>query len=103
MRKRRLQIIAFVLLLAFIQKLGLRVVLHNRYHAAAQQNTTNNAVSYFQVQCDCLDEATLPLDNPVLAEISVPTSTPILLHCDYSVHLSSAIKIYRSLRAPPVA
>jgi hypothetical protein len=103
MQKRRLQIIAFVLLLAFTQKLGLRVMLHNRLHAAAQQNNQNNSASYFQVQCDCLDEALVPLDNPILSELPAPVTELIPLHNNYSVHLLSAIKIFRSLRGPPVS
>jgi len=103
MRRRRLQIIAFVLLLAFTQKLGLRVMLHNRYHAAAQQNTTGNAASYLKIQCDCLDEALAPLDNAILTELPALAQKPIPLHNNFSIHLSSTLKIYRSLRAPPAS
>lgn len=101
MRKRNLHIIALLLILAFTQKLGLRVLLHNKYHAAIKLDNTGGTASYYQVQCDCIDEALMPFSKAADVLVPQPEKGYVALHVSFRISLSSAIKIYRSLRAPP--
>jgi hypothetical protein len=101
MRKRNLHIIALLLILAFTQKLGLRVLLHNKYHAAIKLDNTGSTASYYQVQCDCIDEALTPFYKAPDVLVPQPEKSYLVLQGTVRISLSSAIKIYRSLRAPP--
>jgi hypothetical protein len=104
MRNGNLRIIALLLLLAFTQKLGLRVLLHNKYHAAAiHENTGHTTANNFQIQCDCLDEALAPLTRAEAVALNVPETPHTALQANYKAPVASVIKIFRSLRAPPAA
>jgi len=103
MRKHNLQIIALLLLLVFTQKLGLRVLLHNKFHSAVKSADSGSTASYYQVQCDCLDEALMPLAKAEPCLIPMPAEGYLETYTSYNLSLFSALKIYRSLRAPPVA
>jgi hypothetical protein len=101
MHKSNLRIIAFLLLLAFVQRLGMQVLLHNKYHAPAVQNHSASAAGYYQVQCDCLDDALVPLSRAETVQLPQPAEGFAVSHGIYSVCLSSAVKIFSSLRGPP--
>jgi hypothetical protein len=101
MRKCNLSIIALLLLLAFTQKLGLRLLLHNKYHSAAKQTNGDGTAAYYQVQCDCLDEALMPLSKAETVDLPAPLENHIILHSNYGTRLSSAVKIFHALRGPP--
>lgn len=100
-RTCKIPLIALLLLLAFSQKLGVVVLMHSKFHTSAQPSNTGNTTGYYQIQCDCLDEALAPLAKPdgfVLAlpekRYFEPTTTPF-------ISFPSPLKIYHSLRAPP--
>ncbi len=104
MRKFNLRITAVFLLLVLSQNLGLRLVLHNKFHKAiayaASSKTTNGDV---QMHCDCLDEALMPLAEANTVELAVPEKELVIAEKTYLVFLTSTSKIFHSLRAPPVA
>lgn len=101
MHKLRLHITAVFLLLVFTHSMGVRIMLHNKYHHIAVSH--NNAASALQISCDCLDEALTPGNQPPAITIAVPEAAYTVLRQQYRVSLSSYQKIFHSLRAPPAA
>ncbi len=102
MRTCKIPVIATLLLFAFTQKLGILVLMHNKFHAAAQINKKENSASYYQVKCECLDEALAPISKPDSFELPLPDKNHIERLVTTNISFPSALKIYRSLRAPPI-
>jgi hypothetical protein len=99
----KLRILAILLLLVFIQRPVVQVLLHNKHHSQGKQAIKGNGATCYQVRCDCLDEALVPLNYSECFELHAPSGNYNVLHTSYRVHLSFAAKLYRSLRAPPFA
>jgi len=101
MRTCKIPVIALLLLLAFAQKLGMLVIMHSKFHTSAQQNYTANTTGYYQIQCDCLDEALAPLAKPESFVLPLPAKSYVERTFTTSISYPSALKIFHSLRAPP--
>lgn len=99
MHKLRRHFTAVFLLLVLTHSMGVRIILHNRYHQVA---TSHNAPA-IQISCDCLDEALTPGTQPQTIVIAAPETTFTVVEQQYRVVLSSYQKIFHSLRAPPAA
>ena len=103
MRKFNLRITSVVLLLVLTQSMGLRLMLHNTFH----QNTNSHASAKsspvnLQMYCDCVDEALMPSIEANAVELVAPEKEFIALEKNYEVFLSSATRIFHSLRGPPL-
>ena len=101
MRTCKIPIIATLLLLAFAHKLGVLVLVHNKFHASVQTGDSGNTAGYYQVKCDCLEEALAPLSKPECHTMPLPEKGNVAHTVTADISFFSAVKIYRSLRAPP--
>ena len=109
MQKLNVRIVSFFLILAFSQKMGLELWLHNWLHettvtASAAPTQGHKPVLQHQVtKCNCIDDALNPLlesdmvDYKAIQRPSLPIFTAI-----YSSWLSVE-KGFSPLRGPPVA
>lgn len=104
MSRFNLKIIAIVLQLAFTQKLGLGLYLHNWLHTGRSyqgQNTTGPSLDRFQINCTCIDDALMPLVPSTSFELSPPIEYNYTFLSIYHPHVSSSAKIFYALRGPP--
>jgi hypothetical protein len=102
MRKLKVRIAAIFLLLVLLQGSGLRFIVHNTLHKQSINTAlTDHAKGNVQMYCDCLDEALMPSTTTPAFELIVPQQRCVVLENDFRVSLTSAVKIFRSLRAPP--
>lgn len=99
MHKLRGQLTAVFLLLVLTHSMGVRIMLHNRYHQVA----ANHNAAAIQISCDCLDEALTPGTQPQAIALTAPATPFIIIEQQHRVALSSFQKIFHSLRAPPAA
>jgi hypothetical protein len=103
-RNFKSQFIAVLLLLAFSQKLGLRMWLHGCLH---EKNTLQNAsapdAAHFQVKCDCMEDALMPLTHTAVYQLPVEYKNVAVCYYSYSVTVPHVFKTFYSLKGPPVA
>jgi hypothetical protein len=109
MQKLNVRIVSFFLILAFLQKLGLELWLHNWLH----ETTVTTSVGPTQkgkpllqqqkIKCNCIDDALTPLmeSDPVDLSPDPRPSNPIFA-ATYSSWLSID-KEFSALRGPPAA
>jgi hypothetical protein len=107
MQKLNARIVSFFLILAFSQKMGLELWLHNWLHVTtvtASVQPTQKGKPHFQHQvlkCHCIDDARMPLMESEIVDFdadqlpSIPNFT-----ATYSSWLS-VDKDFSSLRGPP--
>ncbi len=102
MRKLNIRLISFLLILAFSQKLGLRLWIHQVLHEtqAGKQSSSPGANS-FQITCDCMDDALMPLSETGIYHIDPPVTTHTVVNPAFSLSFSSAVKLFCSLKGPP--
>jgi hypothetical protein len=102
MRKLNLRIIAFLLILVFVQKLGVRLWLHTRLHENNPVHTSSIPnVDHSQIKCDCIDDLMMPMEGTHSFEFtSPPRIYSVFFDTYYSYHPSS-INLFSSLRGPP--
>lgn len=104
MHKTGLRITAIFLLLVLTQSMGVRLMLHNKFHqVTSRQSLPNTPAGNVQIACDCLDEALMPATQPGTVEIAAPEKEFTVSVQEHPIVLSSFQKIFHSLRAPPVA
>ncbi len=101
MRKFNLRITAVFLLLVFTQSMGLRLMLHNKFHQPQHHSFPTPSPQSVQIVCDCLDEALMPSMQAPAVEVTVPEKEYTVTRQEQKVLLPSFSKIFRSLRAPP--
>lgn len=97
-------LIAFVLLLVFLQKTGISLWMHDRMHIAAKKemvysHTGND--SQLSVKCTCVDEFLAPLALPDTASVFV---YPVPSYCITQAPIATvpaATVPSGSLRGPP--
>ena len=95
---------AIVLLLAFSQKIGIGLYLHNLLHTTNSQGSLpdqaskNKAVSY---NCSCIDDFLLPFSKTTIEIISPETHTTAIFISFYPKAIPFSFQIFNSLRGPP--
>lgn len=96
------KIVAALLLLAFMQKAGLRLWMHNWFHESktAQKLSTPGAEN-LQLKCDCFDDAMMPLLESPQIIVTVPVRQYATLTVDRPSLILGADKVYYSLKGPP--
>jgi hypothetical protein len=107
MQKLNARIVSLLLILVFLQKLGLELWLHNLLHettpihAVASGDKSKPAVAHQAFQCSCLEDALMPFTetNPFVA-VSAPQQLIAVFLTSYSFH-SAADREYSALRGPP--
>ena len=103
MHKPGLRITALLLLLVLTQSMGVRLMLHNKFHQRTSQQPLNPSAGNVQIACDCLDEALMPSLQAQPVELAVPEKEYAIKIAEQPFFLHSVKKIFHSLRAPPVA
>ncbi|HEV2355645.1 MAG TPA: hypothetical protein VGR89_15465 [Puia sp.] len=98
------KLVAALLLVVFTQKAGLRLWMHDWFHESKVARAVSTpSVPQILLQCDCFDDAMMPLlGSPVFTlppPVSVHTSRTVNHHSPFI----SACKVYFSLKGPPVA
>ena len=93
------------MLLAFTQKLGAGLYLHNwlhEYKNYGSENKTGFAFDEQQVKCTCLDDTLMPLTTSAnLNEIKSPEKYFSSFFNSYYTPTTTAVKIFYGLRGPP--
>jgi hypothetical protein len=105
MERLKKKITAVLLIMVFIQKMGLGLFLHAWLHEKpiGLANDLKNPVTHLQqVRCSCIEDAMIPFAG---TDSSVLISTPVTFFFNYNnplrVLYSSSEQIYYSLRGPP--
>jgi hypothetical protein len=102
MRRLHPKIIAFILLLVFTQKMGLRLWMHHWVHESrAPYNATAANAASVHLKCDCIDDAMMPMVGSSLIALDVPAQKAIVLPAAYLPPFSAAEKVFYSLKGPP--
>jgi len=94
---------AIILLILFVQKIGVELYLHNWLHTANYRQPSphipgNNVVGY---SCNCIDDFSMPFTETAepLSQAIFPTHVEFIALAEFSVSSSSIF--YHSLRGPP--
>ena len=95
------RIIAFLLLLVFLQKMGPRLYLHNCYHIKTNQSSIPSDNKTFNTSCDCIEDfCTAFIESSTVIHIVVPVQ-----YIEYPFIVNTPVctiaKTYSSLRGPP--
>lgn len=106
MLRRSPKILAFLLLLVFSQKLGLRLWMHDWFHETQAHREAHRTsqlpfAEKIQIGCDCFDDAMMPLVESPFISVSIPIQTGTILSAGYRPPFSAAEKIFYSLKGPP--
>ncbi len=102
MRRLHPKIIAFILLLVFTQKMGLRLWMHAWVHESRglQSAPVPNAAAV-HLKCDCIDDAMMPLVGSSMIALDVPPQDAVTMPSAYLPPFSAAEKLFFSLKGPP--
>lgn len=100
MRRRRhpTRILAFLLLLAFCQRLGASLWVHHFYHEAR----THEAGATWETHCDCFDDAFMSMDAATPIVFDGPIRAERLLVEPALPPIPAQPAFHSSLRGPPV-
>jgi hypothetical protein len=102
MRKLHTRILAFLLLLVFSQKLGLRLWIHDIFHEARINHSAGFPDSdKIQFKCDCIEDAMMPQMESAIIAVPDPLEKCIDLSETFDLQFSSTQKLYCSLKGPP--
>ena len=109
MREFSRKIIAILLLFLFVEKVGLRLFLHNRLHqstisavSSKQKNTPKQSIS--QQDCGCLDDFFIPLSQTEEAALPLPNIAYIDTIASFKYDCIQPSPTYSiQLRGPPSA
>jgi hypothetical protein len=107
MRKEVKKYISFLLLLLLIEKAGVRLLIHDKYHKAsiaAITNSSNNKSSVSQSNDGCLEDFFLALHHTETFAICLPL--PIWSHQSfpgYKGNIPSFSSNAGHLRGPPIS
>ena len=99
MRRRRYpsRILAFLLLLAFCQRLGASLWVHHFYH----ESRSHQAGTQWETRCDCFDDAFMPIEGAQAFVLLQPDrfQQPLL---DFALPVAATRTVFHSsLRGPP--
>lgn len=98
------KLVATVLLLVFTQKAGLRLWMHDWFHETKlAREQTSPTTAHIQLQCDCFDDAMMPLLGSPAFTVPPPVCAYAPLTVAHESPIISADKIYYSLKGPPLA
>ncbi len=104
-----MRFIAFLLLLAFFQKMGLELWLHHLLHepqgiqASVRDSKDKALLRAAVIQCNCLDDTLMPLIQSEDFVYAAPQKHfSLLLTPSYASTLSRD-KVFLTLRGPPVS
>ena len=103
-RKFNIRLISFFLLIAFSQKLGLRVWMHHWLHETKSVQNFSRAsyTSNWQIKCDCAENALMPLTSSPDFELSAPVKIFTgFVYTNYEPSYFSVIQLFPSLKGPP--
>ena len=107
LQKLNARIVSLLLILVFMQKLGLELWLHNLLHettpihAVATGERGKPAVTHQAIQCSCLEDALMPFtETEPIAAVPAPKQLIAVFLNSYSF-LSATDRQYSSLRGPP--
>jgi hypothetical protein len=103
MRKHNLRLIAFLLILVFSQKLGVRLWLHEWLHAQAATIHCPDATHYdrLPLKCDCIDDLMMPMSGVHFIEFVPPGKEYIAFIAACPSPVFSPNRHIPSLRGPP--
>jgi hypothetical protein len=109
MQKINARIVSLLLILVFLQKLGLELWLHNllhettTIHAVASGDKGKPVVAHQAFQCSCLEDVLMPFtETDRFVAVPTPKQLIAVFVNSYSFH-SAADREYSSLRGPPAA
>ncbi|HWB25883.1 MAG TPA: hypothetical protein VG738_10410 [Chitinophagaceae bacterium] len=103
MHKFNLRVTAVFLLLVLTQSMGVRLMLHNKFHKTSHNSFSKSTSAYVQISCDCVDEALMPSTPAQAIEMVVPEQDFVILTKEHPYFLPAVVKVFHSLRAPPAA
>jgi hypothetical protein len=102
MRRVHPKILAFILLLVFSQKLGLRLWMHAWVHESrAVHSTAIPNAAAVHLKCDCIDDAMMPLVGSSVVAFEGPIQEAVVMPTAYLPPFSAAEKLFFSLKGPP--
>jgi hypothetical protein len=109
MQKLNVRIVSFFLILAFSQKMGLELWLHNWLHETTVAASVSSAhkgrpvLQHLQIRCNCIDDALNPIveSGLIVYNANQQPSIPIFAAI-YSSWLS-VDTAFPALRGPPAA
>jgi hypothetical protein len=94
--------IAVILLLVFSQKAGLRMWMHNWLHESKMAHSrTASGSETLKLNCDCYDDAMMPLLESPLIIVPEPVRQFTTLMVNRHSPILSADKVFYSLKGPP--
>jgi hypothetical protein len=100
-----MKVIAFVLILAFSQRLGLNLWMHHLYHegprSPASLMAKRSGLPQWEIRCDCFDDAFMPMDEAYVFELHAPGIGYFLIETPYSSSPAYTVSLFPSLRGPP--
>jgi hypothetical protein len=95
-------LVAVFLLLTFAQGISMRLWMHHWFHESQSAKSTElPSASTIQIKCDCLQDASMPLQEGYQFEIHHPWKEHNKEYYTYNIAVSAADKIFHSLRGPP--
>jgi hypothetical protein len=97
------KILAFALILAFSQKMGMGLHLHNWLHANDRHSAAAAPLSSEELKnaCSCINDFTAPLTETTILELPPPQTLFNSPVAAYTYTLPAVYKYFHSLRAPP--
>jgi hypothetical protein len=110
MQKLNARIVSFFLILAFSQKLGLELWLHNWLHETTIASSVGPGIAaqkgkpLFQnhrVKCTCIDDALMPLTETDIVDYNPLRQPPKSIFANSYSSWLSVDKEFSSLRGPP--
>jgi len=107
MRRTPTKFIAFLFLLIFIEKAGLRLFIHDALHTSSATSAKSEKAGDATVSklgCDCIDDFFLPLTTTEVFSVDLPVTSYIVT---YPVYYKGFIPPFSlragQLRGPPSA
>jgi hypothetical protein len=107
MQKLNVRIVSFFLILAFSQKMGLELWLHNWLHetsVTASVGPTQKGKPAFQhqrIKCTCIDDALMPLMASATVDYSPHQQPSISIYATTYTSWLSVDQEFSALRGPP--
>ena len=101
-RRYNMKVVAFVLVLAFSQRLGLNLWMHHWYHEASASRVADKpGLPHWEIRCDCFDDAFMPMEQADTFKLQAPRSGFQLLEWPNLPGVIYSVPLLSSLRGPP--
>lgn len=94
------KLIACLLIIAFSQKMGMGLYLHNWLHSTSSHETALTG-DELKNACSCINDFTAPLERSTIQQLPQPSSNTVILAATAVTELPVVGKYFHSLRAPP--